>query len=218
MHYFFFYDIISLGDFMIPKRIIYCWFGGKEKPNSVKNCITTWKEQMHNWEYLEINENNFDIHINKYVEDAYKNKAWAFVSDVARLWALNEYGGIYMDTDVIVYKPLDKFLEHSFFTGFEQIHYPVTATMGAEKGHFLIKEMLEVYNTKNFEIHNNWADYETNTMIMSDVIGKYINRDKAEYQENRGIVVYPKETFCYSDNMNEGVFTRHCMFGNWIEK
>ena len=216
MHYSFFCDTILLGDFMIPKRIIYCWFGGKEKPDNVKNCMATWKEKMPNWEYLEINEDNFDIHLNKYVEDAYNNKAWAFVSDVARLWALKEYGGIYMDTDVIVYKPLDKFLDHDFFTGFEQQHFPVTATMGATKDNALIKEMLDIYNIKKFETHENWHEYETNTMILGDIIGKYINRDKVEYQENNGIVIYPRETFCYSENINDDVYTRHCMFGNWI--
>ena len=180
---------------MLPKRIIYCWFGGKPKPENVINCINTWKENMPDWEYIEINESNFNIHYNKYVEDAYNSKAWAFVSDVARLWALYEFGGIYMDTDVIVYKPLDKFLKHNFFTGFEQTHYPVTATMGAEPGSSLIKELLDVYNDKKFEMHDNWQDFETNTMIMSDIIGKYIDRDKNEYQENNGIVVYPRETF-----------------------
>ena len=201
---------------MIPKRIIYCWFGGKPKPESVVNCMNTWKEHMPDWEYLEINETNFDIHMNKYVEQAYENKAWAFVSDVARLWALYNYGGIYMDTDVIVYQPLDKFLSHEFFTGFEQPHYCVTATMGAVAGNSLIKELLDVYNNKTFEMHENWADYETNTMIMSDIIGKYIDRDRNELQINGGIAVYPRETFCYSEKPNENTYTRHCMFGSWI--
>lgn len=203
---------------MIPKRIIYCWFGGKEKPQNVVNCMNTWKEKMPDWEYLEINESNFDIHYNKYVEDAYNNKAWAFVSDVARLWALYEYGGIYMDTDVVVYQPLDKFLEHEFFTGFENVHYPVTATMGANKNNNLIKEMLDVYNVKQFSLKQNWGEYETNTMIMSDIIGKYIDRDRNEYQESNGVVVYPRETFCGHTEINENVYTEHCMFGSWVER
>ena len=202
---------------MIPKRIIYCWFGGKEKPQSVINCMNTWKQFMPDWEYLEINESNFDIHYNKYVEDAYNNKVWAFVSDVARLWALYEYGGIYMDTDVIVYQPLDKFLNHEFFTGFEQIHYPVTATMGAKKGNRLIKELLDIYDTKQFETHENWHEYETNTAIMSDIIGKYIDRDKMEYQESKEIVVYPRETFCYHEVFDENVYTKHLMYGSLFE-
>ena len=199
----------------MDKRIIYCWFGNNEKPESVLNCIKTWKNWMPDWEYLEINETNFDTNYNQYVKSAYENKKWAYVSDVARLWALYNYGGIYMDTDVLVYQPLDKFLEHKFFTGFENTHYPVTATMGAEKGNALIKEMLDVYDNKVFETHENWGDYETNTMIMSDIIGKYIDRDRNEYQENGEIVVYPRKTFCYSEEQDEETYTKHLMFGSW---
>ena len=201
----------------MEKRIIYCWFGGKPKPNEVLNCINSWKEHMPDWEYLEINEDNFDININEYCKKAYETKHWAYVSDVARLWALYNFGGVYMDTDVMVYKPLDKFLEHEFFTGFEQPHYPVTATMGANKGNELIKEMLDIYETKEFQTHENWHDYETNTMILSDILGKYFNRDSIKLQSNEKGVIYPRETFC-SGGIDENTYTRHLMLGNWVDK
>lgn len=200
---------------MIPKRIIFCWFGGKEKPENIQNCINSWKQHMPNWEYLEINENNFDVNYNDYVKSAYENKKWAFVSDVSRLWALYTFGGVYMDTDVMVYQPLDKFLKHDFFTGFEQPHYPVTATIGAKKGNELIKEMLDVYDNKVFETHENWYEYETNTMIMSDIIGKYFDRDKMEYQEKDNMAIYPRETFCRHEEMADNVYTQHLMLGSW---
>ena len=58
----------------MEKRIIYCWFPcGKDKPETVQNCIKTWKDKMPEWEYLEINESNFDINYNEYVKEAYKN-------------------------------------------------------------------------------------------------------------------------------------------------
>ena len=201
---------------MIPTRIIFCWFGGKEKPEKVQRCIDSWKKYMPDWEYLEINEQNFDINYNEYVKKAYENKAWAFVSDIARLWALYNYGGIYMDTDVEVYQPLDKFLIHNCFTGFEREHYPVTATIGAEKGNDLIKELLDIYNNKTFELKQNWYEYETNTMIMSNIIGKYIDRDKEEYQTSDKITVYSRKTFCYSDNTDNETYTKHNMFGSWF--
>lgn len=202
---------------MIPKRIIFCWFGGKEKSENVQDCIKTWKEKMPDWEYLEINESNFDVNINKYCKDAYDNKKWAYVSDIARLWALYTYGGVYMDTDVMVYQPLDEFLKHEFFTGFEQPHYPVTATMGAVKENKLIKEMLDIYDDKLFKMHENWHDYETNTMIMSDIIGKYFNRDKVEYQEKDNMAIYPRETFCWHDKLDNNVYAKHLMFGSWAK-
>lgn len=201
---------------MIPKRIIYCWFGGKDKPENVQNCIKTWKEHMPDWEYLEINESNFNINYNEYTQKAYESKKWAYVSDVARIWGLYNFGGIYMDTDVLVYKPLDEFLKHDFFTGFEQVHYPVTATMGSCKGNKIIKEILDVYETKKFETHANWWEYETNTMIISDILGKYFDRDKMEYQGKDNMAIYPRETFCsWVGDKPDNVYTQHLMFGSW---
>lgn len=202
---------------MIPKNIIYVWVGGNPKPQKVLDCIETWKKYMPEpeWNYIEINEDTFDINKNKYCRDAYNCKKWAFVSDYLRLEALYNFGGIYMDTDVMVYQPLDKFLKHDFFTGFEQSHYPVTATMGAKKDNELIKEMIDVYNNKVFETHENWYEYETNTMIMSDIIGKYFDRDRMEYQEKDNMAIYPRETFCWHEVLDERVYTQHLMFGSW---
>ena len=199
----------------MEKNILYCWLPkGSPKPQKVLDCIETWKQQMPDWNFIEVNEETFDID-NKYFKDAYNNKHWAYASDYLRLKALYEIGGIYMDTDVICYKPLDKFLKHEFFTGFEQSHYCVTATMGANKGNKLIKEMLDIYETKVFETHENWGDYETNTMIMSDILGKYFDRDKMEYQEINNMAIYPRETFCYNEEINDNVYTKHCMYGLW---
>lgn len=90
---------------MIPKIIHYCWFGG-EKPQKVVKCIESWKKNLPDYEIKEWNKNNFDISELQYTLDAYKAHKYAFVSDVARVKALYEYGGIYLDTDVMVYKSL----------------------------------------------------------------------------------------------------------------
>ena len=200
---------------MIPKTIHYCWFGGKEKSEDIKECMDTWKKYMPDYEIKEWNEHNFDVTYNEYTRKAYESKKWAYVSDVARLYALYTEGGIYMDTDVQVYQSLDKFLRHSFFTGFESSNYPVTATMGAEKGHPLIKEMLDVYNTKEFKTHKNWHEYETNTMILSDIIGKYFDRTEPIYQVRDKMAIYPPTTFCSHVNLTDDVYTQHRMFGSW---
>ena len=204
---------------MIPKRIIYCWFGKGEKPKEVLECIQSWKNNMPDWEYLEINEDNFKVFYNDYSKKAYLNKKWAFVSDIARLWALYKYGGIYMDTDVIVYKPLDKFLKHDFFSGFEQPNYPITATMGSIKGSPLIKEMLDQYTNKKFELYDNWEQYETNVIIMSKVLEKYFDRSKAEYQEKDNMAIYPQEVFTNRlKTTNEESYTEHLMLGSWLKE
>lgn len=95
---------------MIPRTIHYCWFGDKEKPAEVLRMIANWQKHCPGYEIKEWNENNFDIRLNRYCEEAYATKKWAFVSDVARLWALVHEGGVYMDTDVELVRPLDRLL------------------------------------------------------------------------------------------------------------
>lgn len=192
-------------------QLIYCWFGKGEKSNEIKNCMKSWHETMPDIDILEINEDNFNIHFNKYVEQAYENKKWAFVSDVARLWALYELGGIYLDTDVMVYKDLRELFDAPAFTGFEQPGYPVCAVMGAEPHNEIIKQMLDYYNDKSFEVKDNWYDYETNTMIMSNILAlNGIDRYRYETQQVPNMKVYSK------DVMDE--YQKHLMLGSWGAK
>ena len=114
---------------MISKKIHYVWFGRGEKNERIKHCIESWKKYLPDYEIIEWNEDNFDINLNDFTKQAYESKKWAYVSDVARLWVLYNEGGIYFDTDVEVYQPLDIFLNQEGFMGFESEHYLSTATI-----------------------------------------------------------------------------------------
>ena len=130
---------------MIPKIIHCIWFGKGEMNDRAKLCMESWKKVMPDYEIKIWTEEDITTEINDFMKQSYKAKKYAYTADVARLWVLYLYGGIYMDTDVEVYKPLDEFLDKEGFTGFEDIHYPVTATMGAVKGNPVIKMMLDYY-------------------------------------------------------------------------
>ena len=105
---------------MIPKKIHYCWFGGNKKSKLVMKCITSWKKFFPDYEIVEWNEGNTDLHENKYIERAYQLKKWAFVSDYVRMKVLYDYGGIYFDTDVEVIRSFpDDLLKLPAFTGIE---------------------------------------------------------------------------------------------------
>lgn len=139
------------------------------------------------------------------MKQAYENKKYAFVSDYIRLYALYTEGGVYMDTDVEVIKPLDEFLDNEAFTGFESLGFPVCATMGAEKGNPIIKELLDYYTDRDFEI-------KTNTVIISEILEKHgIDRYKNEIQKVDGITIYPREYF----NDKNG-YTIHHFAGSWL--
>ena len=103
---------------MIPKIIHYCWFGRNEKPEKIQKCIESWKIHLSDYQIIEWNEDNFDYNLLTYTKDAYNAKKYAFVSDVARVKALYEMGGIYLDTDVMVYQNFDSILKHNCVLGF----------------------------------------------------------------------------------------------------
>ena len=104
---------------MIPKIIHYCWFGGKEKPKLALKCIKSWKKYCPDYQIIEWNEQNFDTDFNPYTKMCYENKKWAFLSDYVRLWVVNQYGGIYFDTDVELLKKPDELMQSDAYWGFE---------------------------------------------------------------------------------------------------
>ena len=98
---------------MIPKVIHYCWFGGKPLPKDVLDCIASWKKYCPEYEIRQWNETNFDLDCHPFVRSAYNAKAWAFVSDYARLKIVFDNGGIYFDTDVELLKNIDFLLSNA---------------------------------------------------------------------------------------------------------
>ena len=104
---------------MIPKIVHYCWFGGKEMPESQQRNIVHWKSVLPDYEFKCWTEENFDVESSSFTKEAKAAGKWAFVADYVRLYALYTMGGIYMDTDVIVNKSFDEYLNYSFFTSYE---------------------------------------------------------------------------------------------------
>ena len=94
----------------IPKIIHYCWFGGGPISAESRRCMESWKKYCPDYKIMAWNEQNFDFSTNRYAQQAYEAKRYAFVSDYVRLAVLYEYGGIYLDTDVELVRPLDELL------------------------------------------------------------------------------------------------------------
>lgn len=131
----------------IPKVIYYCWFGKGKMPTLSEKCIKSWKKYCPDYKIVCINEENFDINQNKYMKEAYDAGKWAFVSDYARLKVLYDEGGIYLDTDVEIIKPLDKLIEETGYMGFDD-NGVISTGLGfaCEKGNELIYELLKDYD------------------------------------------------------------------------
>ena len=205
---------------MIPKVIHYCWFGRGEKSNLIKKCIKSWHKYCPDYEIIEWNEDNFDINCNTFVRQAYECKKWAFVSDYVRLYALYNYGGVYMDTDVEVIKPIDKFLEHEAFSGFENPKSVPTGIIAAEKGQEVIKKWFDWYDGRVF-ISNGKMWHEPNTKFMTETLLEWGLKLNNEFQIVNGFAMYPQTYFCplytnkYTTCKSKHTHTIHHFNSSW---
>ena len=209
---------------MIPKKIHYCWFGGKELPKLAKKCIKSWKKYCPDYEIIRWDETNFDINSNLYVKEAYENKKYAFVTDYVRLYALYNQGGVYMDTDVEVIKNIDSFLEHKSFSGFENQTEIPTGIMASESRLDVFKEMLEYYKDRHFIKNDGELDITSNVTIITQMMLKKGLKQNNTLQTIDNFTLYPKEYFCPIEyvtkkkEMTDNTHTIHWFAGSWIPK
>ena len=135
---------------MIPKIIHLCWLSGDEYPDSIRKCLDSWHEHLPDYEIWLWDTNRFDIHSTKWTEQAFATKKYAFAADYIRLYALYNYGGIYMDSDVVVYKSFNDLLQLPYFIGEDAVHCFEPAIIGAEPHQEWIKVVLDRYEGLEF--------------------------------------------------------------------
>ena len=209
---------------MIPKIIHYCWFGGNELNELAKKCIRSWQEICPDYEIHEWNEQNFDINSNIYIKEAYESKKWAFVSDYVRLKVLYDFGGIYMDTDVEVIKPLDNFLQYNAFSGFESNDKIPTGTMGACCNNYWIGELLKYYDNRHFILPDGRLDITTNVEIITAMTLKMYEVELNNSFQVIGdkVVLFPFDYLCAKHwengkiKITENTYTVHHFNGSWL--
>lgn len=136
---------------MIPKKIHYCWFGGNSLSSEVRECIASWRQFCPDYEIIEWNEKNFDVDCIRYTADAYRDRRWAYVTDYARLKIVYEQGGIYLDTDVELLRPLDPLLENKVYFGMQRAGEVATGLgFGAEAGAELLRRLMAGYESRAY--------------------------------------------------------------------
>lgn len=208
---------------MIPKIIHYCWFGRGEKPKKIQKCIDSWIKKLPDYQIIEWNEDNFNINELKYTKDAYEAKKYAFVSDVARVKALYEIGGIYLDTDVMIYKAFDEILDKKCVLGFEMGNYVATSFMACEPKHPLMKDFFNLYNNLPFYDKDGNIISGTNVTKLTNMLEKKgLNRNNNYQELNQGICIYPDVYFSpynyaweYSNKTNETI-CEHLFYVSWM--
>ena len=181
---------------MIPKIIHYCWFGKKDKPESVKKCITSWRKYCPDYEIKCWDESNFDVSQNNYTQKTFALKKYAYLTDFARLKILYENGGIYFDTDVELIKPIDNIVNKGPFMALEQKGRINTGLgVAAEKGNSFIYKNMNYYLKHDFEASGVFQTEICVKITTKLLVDEGFNYKKNSLQNVDGMYVYPTDFF-----------------------
>lgn len=213
----------------IPKIIHYVWLGGKEKPQSVINCIESWKRVCPDYEIKEWNESNFDLSSCQYAQQAYDAKKYAFAADFIRLCVVYKYGGVYMDTDEELVQPLDRFLCYDYFSSFENSVNLQMGLLGAKPQSKFVEYLISYYDGHQFILpHKKYdmtANVLTTTHMVKNACGLKLNNSNQLLDFcGEKIMIFTNDYFCPKDyytgkiNITENTYAIHHYAGSWLDK
>ncbi len=210
---------------MIPRTIHYCWFGRGEMPQLALDCIASWHKYMPDWNYKLWNEDNFDVNAFPYTKEAYAAGKMAFVSDVARLKALHDEGGLYLDVDFEVYKSFNDLLKYNAFAGIEgSKHNPVMmGVCASEPNGKWVTEMLEAYRGRHFLNPDGTMDLTTNVQFITARMASNGFRQDGNEQDYKDLHVFPVDYFSPHHTTGEYIRTgntycEHQALASWSGK
>lgn len=227
---------------MIPKIIHYSWFSGDPMPEAILGFIESWKRLLTGYEFVLWDAERVKEVDNLFVQEALQERKWAFAADVVRLYAVCHYGGIWLDTDVELFKPLDGFLHHRMFIGKETTLYYqqdgngrhmlglTSHCFGAEPGHPFIRRCLEHYANRHFVLSEDRSlpqRLRYDMRLMPDMqaciadaefgyYGSIKDRNKEE-EIKEGIHIYPVSYFDIPKYAStKHVYAVHHVHGAWL--
>ena len=196
-------------------------------PDNLQFYIDTWKKLLPDYQIILWDKKRFDINSVPWVKEAYEAKKYAFAADYIRCYALFNYGGIYLDSDVEVLKPFDSLLCYPYLIGKENEGIWEAATMGAEKGMQLFGLMLEYYKERHFKKEDKSLDMKPLPHIIRDVaLSKYetieiedINDFEVNSEKLQILPVdyfSPKKRSTGKINTSPNTYSIHHFRGSWV--
>ena len=226
---------------MIPKIVHICWLSGDPFPADIQKCLDTWKLYLSDYEIwlwgkkpinsestmgAKVIEKEFDINSTLWTRQAFEQHKYAFAADYIRMYALYCYGGIYLDSDVIMYKSFDELLHLPYFIGQEQMGSIEPAIIGAEKGCYWIADILAYYTNRQFVFNDGTLDSRPLPYVCYDVLCekyKFVRLHKLYNYDIDGSYIYiHNKDFFNSRNRIEPIktdksFCSHAYAGSWMK-
>lgn len=223
---------------MIPKIIHYTWFSGDPYPEKIQQCMKSWQKYAPDYEFRLWDMAAIKDIDSIFMREALSVRKWAYAADYVRLYALYHFGGVYLDTDVMLCRSLNDFLGDGAFIGKETfIHFLEhkgfqglsSHCMGGEAGHPFFKDCLKYFDGRHFiQTPNEEVPIVLRyNMVLLPYIQAEIAREYGydwrpltqEIQRfENGLVIYPSEYFEPDPNpLTPRSVCRHLTFGSWRE-
>jgi hypothetical protein len=214
---------------MIPKIIHYCWLSSDKYPELIEKCIASWKAKLPDYEFIHWDTTRFKLEDSKWVKQAFEAKKYAFAADYIRFYAVYNFGGIYLDTDVEVLKKFDNLLGLPYFIGSEGRSFLEAGIFGAEKGVEWLGKCLDYYEGKSFVKEDGSYDILTLPIIMARQIGQIreivelnnIDLSSLKYDESDKLYMFPSDYFCAKNpasgeiTLSDNSYSVHHFAGSW---
>lgn len=182
---------------MIPRVIHYCWFGGGDLSESARRCLASWGAMCPGYDVRRWDETNVDVDRCRFAREAHAAGRWAFVSDYARLRVVHDHGGIYLDTDVELIRPLDSLLGYAAFFGFQRDATIATGLgFGATAGHPFVAALAEDYETRAPLAADGRPDTTPCPVRDAAVFRRLGVRLDGTFQKIDGVAILPADVLC----------------------
>ncbi|OWV00770.1 glycosyltransferase family 32 protein [Fibrobacter sp. UWR2] len=198
---------------MIPKIVHYCWLSDDPMPEESIRYINSWHQLLPDYRFILWNRDNFDIDSIPWVKEAFNSKKYAFAADFIRLWAVYNYGGFYLDSDIELKRSLNRLLESHVVFGYEspQKNGLEAGCFGAEPKNQFIGNCLSYYNNRHFISNDGSLDTKPLPSIMSKFITSEIKEHVFSYDF---FTAMNQDTGAIEETSN--TYAIHHFAGSWL--
>lgn len=190
-------------------------------PKKVSENIADWKKILPDYEFMRWNEDNWDISSNAFATYFYSKgrRGYGFVGDPIRVDVLDRFGGVYLDTDVVVSQSFDPLLMQSLVIGRLYDNALGTATILAEKHNPRIHELVNLYDSYRSDfLDNPHTDKVSNGIFTRYFLNKNIGLKFGNEKQmlDDGTIILPKHSFelpAFWFERND--YSTHLATGSW---
>lgn len=204
-------------------------------PPQITACMDSWVRAMPDYEMRRWDESCLDEIDSEFVREAMAEGKWAFASDVIRLYALYTYGGIYLDTDVMVARSFDPLLHLRGFVGRESsmhligrdtVNFLTTCCIGADRGNPFIGRCLRYYDGRHFITSADTslpAELRLDMRLNSEVMFRlaagigYKASVLCDYEQDCGEITILPKNYLDPQGLTADSYCEHLALGSWRE-